>query len=679
MEPLPIPRVDELTHAVPELTDGRWPVGHTRESGDWDKVLSGPAGARDGQGLLPGFALRGGQHAGRADFDPGPKVAVLQGDPNRLQAGTKQLETLSVAGRQLLLAVDEAQSLELLDPAVAGRDRNSEPAAEFQRGHGAFEGPHEDPGGVLVHHGLAQLQRLHHIQSPRSPRIRETRLVISSASKGLFTYPMAPRRTLSISVKLSPKAVMRIARRPGFTRRAVGERADDVPGSATCVGRRVPPGVDFRQQSVRLELLEMERKLRGGVDEVLLQDRGIRHGSGDKDKAHDGPADRVREGLEHSLEDHGRGSRLRFETDIGSEGRIRRPKDQRTAFRCAFPAHVADPGPEVFPTVHRLDQVEVIGVDHGTFDAVQISFDRGVQMVQLRRGEDVRRSALVRDAEDQRSARRRFRARSKHGDESGTTRGLGNDVGDLRVAPDRPEQRAGGPFLLHHVEGPPERFQLIRFLDEVDRPSLHRLDRGVDRPLARDHDHGGLGPHNPEPMQDLQSGGFGHPKVEEGHVERLPLDRAKRFTPVRGGDDGVSVLTQERGELFPEGLVVIRDENLHAASLRGRRTVTVVPRPGSEATSREPPCPVAMCFARSKPRPIPSPSTFVAETGSNRWATTSGVIPLPVSATVTANACGRSSTRTRTDPFAVECIALSRRWTNSSWISSGSTIYPATL
>src|SRR5438034_333229 len=129
----------------------------------------------------------------------------------------------------------------------------------------------------------------------------------------------------------------------------------------------------------------MERKLRGGVDEVLLQDRGIRHGSGDKDKAHDGPADRVREGLEHSLEDHGRGSRLRFETDIGSEGRIRRPKDQRTAFRCAFPAHVADPGPEVFPTVHRLDQVEVIGIYHGTFDAVQISFDRGVQMVQLRR------------------------------------------------------------------------------------------------------------------------------------------------------------------------------------------------------------------------------------------------------------------------------------------------------
>src|SRR5216110_3365761 len=128
MEPLPIPRVEELTHAVPELTDGRRRVGHTRESGDWYKVLRGQQGAAEVQGLLPDFALRGGQHAGRADFDPGPKVAVLQGDPNRLQAGTKQLETLSVAGRQLLLAVDEAQSLELLDPAVAGRDRNPEPA-----------------------------------------------------------------------------------------------------------------------------------------------------------------------------------------------------------------------------------------------------------------------------------------------------------------------------------------------------------------------------------------------------------------------------------------------------------------------------------------------------------------------------------------------------------------------
>src|SRR5437016_1715588 len=141
MEPLPIPRVDELTDAVPELTDGRRCVGHARESDDWYKVLRGQQGAAEVQGLLPDFALRGGQHAGRADFDPGPKVAVLQGDPNRLQAGTKQLETLSVAGRQLFLAVDEAQSLELLNPAVAGRDRNSEPAAEFQRGHGAFEGP----------------------------------------------------------------------------------------------------------------------------------------------------------------------------------------------------------------------------------------------------------------------------------------------------------------------------------------------------------------------------------------------------------------------------------------------------------------------------------------------------------------------------------------------------------
>src|SRR5207245_757463 len=82
----------------------------------------------------------------------GPAVAVLQADANRLQSRTEQLETLSVARRQLLLAVNEAQSLELLDPAVAGGDRNPEPAAEFQRGHGPFEGAHEDPCGVLVHH-----------------------------------------------------------------------------------------------------------------------------------------------------------------------------------------------------------------------------------------------------------------------------------------------------------------------------------------------------------------------------------------------------------------------------------------------------------------------------------------------------------------------------------------------
>src|SRR5438105_15658562 len=131
MEPLPIPRVDELTDAVPELTDGRRCVGHARESDDWYKALRGQQSAAEVQGLLPDFALRGGQHAGRADLDPGPEVAVLQADANRLQSGTEQLETLAVASRQLLLAVHAAQSLELLDPSVAGGARNPVSAAEL--------------------------------------------------------------------------------------------------------------------------------------------------------------------------------------------------------------------------------------------------------------------------------------------------------------------------------------------------------------------------------------------------------------------------------------------------------------------------------------------------------------------------------------------------------------------
>src|SRR5207302_11275777 len=104
MEPLPIPRVDELTYAVPELTDGRRCVGHARESGDWYKVLRGQQGAAEVQGLLADFALRGGQHVGRADLDQGPAVAVLEADAARLQSGTAQRETLSVARRQCGLA-----------------------------------------------------------------------------------------------------------------------------------------------------------------------------------------------------------------------------------------------------------------------------------------------------------------------------------------------------------------------------------------------------------------------------------------------------------------------------------------------------------------------------------------------------------------------------------------------
>src|SRR5437870_9306220 len=137
-----------------------------------------------------------------------------------LQSGSVQKKAPPVPGRLRPRAVDEAQPLEFLDSAVARRDRDSEPAAEVNRGCRAVERSQEDACRILVHDRLGHLQGFHGSYSRLSERMRATSPVISSASNGLFRYPIAPRRTLSISVKVSPNAVMRIARRPGLARRA---------------------------------------------------------------------------------------------------------------------------------------------------------------------------------------------------------------------------------------------------------------------------------------------------------------------------------------------------------------------------------------------------------------------------------------------------------------------------
>src|SRR2546430_16549268 len=105
MKPLPIPRVNELTHVLPELTDGRRRVNHERGSDRGYKVLRGDEGAAKVQRLLHDFAGRRRQHGGRADLNPRAKVSVLEGDPHRRQAATGQLEPRSVSRGQLPRAI----------------------------------------------------------------------------------------------------------------------------------------------------------------------------------------------------------------------------------------------------------------------------------------------------------------------------------------------------------------------------------------------------------------------------------------------------------------------------------------------------------------------------------------------------------------------------------------------
>src|SRR3989442_5456131 len=146
----------------------------------------------------------------------------------RTSVGIGTEEGPSRSGRLRSLAMHEAQSLEFLDPAVARGDRDPEAAAEVNRGCRAVERSQEDACRILVHDRPGHLQGFYGSYSRLSERMRATRPVISSASNGLFRYPVPPRRTLSISLKVCPNALLRVARSPGSGPPADPMNPDDV-------------------------------------------------------------------------------------------------------------------------------------------------------------------------------------------------------------------------------------------------------------------------------------------------------------------------------------------------------------------------------------------------------------------------------------------------------------------
>ena len=68
---------------------------------------------------------------------------------------------------------------------------------------------------------------------------------------------------------------------------------------------------------------------------------------------------------------------------------------------------------------------------------------------------------------------------------------------------------------------------------------------------------------------------------------------------------------------------------------RGRYKSTVVPSPTLLDSASKPCDWVAKAYACGSPRPVPSPGALVVKKGSSACASTSGGMPLPVSATVT--------------------------------------------
>src|SRR5205807_7665006 len=80
VEGFPVSRVDELPHALAQLTDGRRRVDHAARTGPRYKGLRGHEAGSEVKGLLLHFALRGREDSRRTDLDASVEVPISEAD-----------------------------------------------------------------------------------------------------------------------------------------------------------------------------------------------------------------------------------------------------------------------------------------------------------------------------------------------------------------------------------------------------------------------------------------------------------------------------------------------------------------------------------------------------------------------------------------------------------------------
>src|SRR5205823_5867330 len=101
----------------------------------------------------------------------------------------------------------------------------------------------------------------------------------------------------------------------------------------------------------------------------------------------------------------------------------------------------------------------------------------------------------------------------------------------------------------------------------------------------------------------------------------------------QGGHDGRLIVDEQGGKSAHPATSVRVGEAPEAAA---RRTVTVVPPPGTLWMSMVPACRVMIPWQTARPRPVPSPTERVVKNGSNTRASDSLGMPCPLSAIRTA-------------------------------------------
>ena len=196
---------------------------------------------------------------------------------------------------------------------------------------------------------------------------------------------------------------------------------------------------------------------------------------------------------------------------------------------------------------------------------------------------------------------------------------LADDVVEARGVPDRPLEQdvllAEPPLFEPVGEDDLQLLDLERLDDVVQGAHLEGLDRLLDAPVGRDHDH------RRERMQLLRSGQDLHPvhvrhlDVADEGVILARLDEVEHLGGPRVQSDPVAFLLEHDAEELEDALLVVDDQEAHhgrasfsfaAAQGRGKARTIDVPAWGAEFTEIVP----RRSETRRSTTAIPSPFPF---------------------------------------------------------------------
>ena len=190
-------------------------------------------------------------------------------------------------------------------------------------------------------------------------------------------------------------------------------------------------------------------------------------------------------------------------------------------------------------------------------------------------------------------------------------RRLGDQAGEAKaLAQLRPEVlvlAAEGPAGQGLVDAAIELVRLLTLLEVVERPEPDRLLGGFPLRVGGEQDHLGGGRMRLGGAEHVETVAVRHAQVGDDEVEDLLRQTLGRRGDAVGFQHAVAALAEQQSQgASRRGLVVDDQQVRHAhTAARGNRSVTRVPRPGSESISIRPPWAATMRSAMVRPSPLP--------------------------------------------------------------------------